>query len=120
MDALFKSYEPRESIVGLVDPPGAVAVARLEFGSVMQSAPCIPVATRVHGWGSITVQCRQQVNTPCRLRWHAPAYMDVWKTFLVPFGVHQKGLACRGETRPGGSKPQQRKARKRSPGTNAK
>jgi hypothetical protein len=28
--------------------------------------------------------------------------MNVQKTFLVPFGVHQKGLACRGETRPGG------------------
>ena len=32
--------------------------------------------------------------------------MDVWKTFLGPFGVYQKDLACRGETRPGGSQPQ--------------
>jgi hypothetical protein len=31
--------------------------------------------------------------------------MDVQKTFLVPFGVHQKELASRGETRPGGSQP---------------
>jgi hypothetical protein len=35
------------------------------LGSVIQSAPCIPVTTHVHGWGSLTGQCRQLVNTPC-------------------------------------------------------
>jgi hypothetical protein len=34
-------------------------------GSVLQSAPCTPVPTPVHGWGSISGQCRQRVNTPC-------------------------------------------------------
>jgi hypothetical protein len=43
---------------------------------------------------------RPAVNTPCRMPLHRTVSMNVQKTFLVPFGVHQKGLACRGETRP--------------------
>ena len=41
--------------------------------------------------------------------------MDVWKTFLGPFVVQQKDLACRGETRPDGSEPDYRKARPSRP-----
>jgi hypothetical protein len=36
------------------------------------------VATHVHGWGSITGQCRQQVNTPCRRHLQSDALMNVW------------------------------------------
>ena len=42
------------------------------------------VTAPVHGWSSISGQCRQQVNTPCRKRLQSDALMNVWKTFLVP------------------------------------
>jgi hypothetical protein len=35
-----------------------------------------------------------------------PGVHERSKTFLVAFGVHQKELDCRGETRPRGSPPQ--------------
>ena len=79
--------------------------ARRTCSRAIQDVRCIPVTTPVIGLGSITVQCRQQVNTPCRKSLRTEALMDVKETFLVPFGVHQKELACRGETRPGGSPP---------------
>jgi hypothetical protein len=50
---------------------------------VFSECSVVLVPTPVHGWGSITAQCRQQVTTPCRMRWHAPAYMDVRPSFLV-------------------------------------
>ena len=72
---------------------------------VLAGSTLVRVATHVIGLGSITVQCRQRVNTPCWKPLRTEALMDVWKTFLVPFGVYQKELVCRDETRPGGSEP---------------
>jgi hypothetical protein len=75
--------------------------ARAAVGSVMQSAWCIPVTTPVHGWSSICSQFSGGEHTvPNAVA--SPRVHERSKTFLVPFGVHQKGLACRGETRPGG------------------
>jgi hypothetical protein len=92
-----------------IAPDGACVAQRRRrvrpaVGSVMQSARCIPVAAPVHGWGSICSQFSGGEHTVP----HAvacPGVHERSKTFLVPFGVHQKGLACRGETRPGGSAP---------------
>ena len=36
------------------------------------------VTTRVHGWSSISGQCRQQVNTPCYRPLQSDALMNVW------------------------------------------
>jgi hypothetical protein len=69
--------------------------------SAMQSARCIPVTTPVHGWSSISSAFSGGEHTvPNAVA--CPGVHERSKTFLVPFGVHQKGLACRGETRPGG------------------
>ena len=77
----------------------------------MQDARCIPVTTHFIGLGSLTAQCRQQVNTPCRMPLHAPAYMDVQETFFDSFlASTKKEFACRGETRPDGSAPHQPQA----------
>jgi hypothetical protein len=72
---------------------------RPAVGSVTQSAPCIPVTTTVHGWGSICPQPSGGEHTVSNAV-ACPGVHERSKTFLVPFGVHQKGLACRGETRP--------------------
>jgi hypothetical protein len=76
---------------------------RPAVGAVMQSARCIPVTTPVHGWGSICCQFSGGEHTvPNAVACPGVHERLVLKTFLVPFGVYQKGLACRGETRPGG------------------
>jgi hypothetical protein len=72
-------------------------------GSVMQSAQCTPVTTPVHGWGSISSQSAAGEHTvPNAVA--RPGVHERSKTFLIPFGVHQKEFACRGETRPDGSR----------------
>ena len=43
----------------------------------------MPVTTHVISLGSLTAQCRQQVNTPCRRRLQSDALMSVKRTLLV-------------------------------------
>jgi hypothetical protein len=57
----------------------------------------------VHGWGSICSQFSGGEHTvPNAVARPGIHERLVLKTFLIPFGVHQKEFACRGETRPGG------------------
>jgi hypothetical protein len=73
---------------------------------VLSGTTVFLVAASVINLGSLTAQCRQRVNTPCRMPLHALAYMDVQKTFFDSFlASTKKEFACRGETRPGGSQP---------------
>ena len=44
---------------------------------VFSECSVVLVATRVHGWSSISGQCRQRVNTPCRRRLQSDALMTV-------------------------------------------
>jgi hypothetical protein len=79
------------------------AWCRRAVGSVMQSARCTPVTTPVHGWGSICSQFSGGEHTvPNAVA--RPGVHERSKTFLIPFGVYQKEFACRGETRPDGSR----------------
>ena len=50
---------------------------------VLTGSALVLVATHVIGLGSITVQCRQRVNTPCHRPMRTEALMNVQKTFLV-------------------------------------
>jgi hypothetical protein len=76
---------------------------RPAVGSVIQSARCTPVTTPVHGWGSICSQFSGGEHTvPNAVA--RPGVHERSKTFLIPFGVYQKEFACRGETRPDGSR----------------
>ena len=87
---------------------------RTAGGAVMQSARCIPVTTPVHGWGSICSQFSGGEHTvPNAVA--CPGVHERLKTFLGPFVVQQKDLACRGETRPGGSESGYRTARPAKP-----
>jgi hypothetical protein len=61
-----------------------------------QDVRCVPVATAVIGLGSLTAECRQQVNTPCRMPLHALAYMDVQETFFGSFWRPPKGTRLPG------------------------
>jgi hypothetical protein len=75
------------------------AWCRTPGGAVMQSARCIPVTMPVHGWGSICSQFSGGEHTvPNAVA--CPGVHERLKTFLGPFVVQQKDLACRGETRP--------------------
>ena len=54
------------------------------------------VTTHVINLGSLTVQCRQQVNTPCYRPLRTEALMDVWKDVFGSFWRLPKGTRLPG------------------------
>jgi hypothetical protein len=59
----------------------------------------MPVTTHVISLGSLTVQCRQQVNTPCQRLLRTEALMNVQETFLVLLASTKRNSSA--GTRPG-------------------
>jgi hypothetical protein len=81
---------------------------------VFAECSVVLVATRVHGWSSISAQCRQQVNTPCRRRLQSDALMNVQRRFwfLLPSSKRDSAAGPR-PGRVAGRKPFENIARHR-------